>query len=90
MDTPNGARKVFPVTELVPGSRSVRAIVKAASGRQAGSAASGIQECKGEGASSSFSTRSRSSPARFFQSSTLTESLEHATSNEAFVSRTVA
>ena len=36
-----------------------------AKGRQAGSAASGIREWKGEG-SPSFSTRPRSSPARFF------------------------
>ena len=47
------------------GSRSVRTIEKA-SGRPAGSAASGIREWKGEGVSPSFSTRLRSSPARIF------------------------
>ena len=54
---------------------SVRTIEKA-SGRQSGSAASGIQEWKGKGAPS-FSTRPRSFRP-LFQSSTLTESLEQA------------
>ena len=59
--------------ERDPGSRSVR-MIENASGRRAGSAASGIRERKGEGF---FPTRPHSSPARFF-SPPLTESLEQA------------
>ena len=56
--------RLFLYSPFVPGSRSVRTIEKV-SGWQAGSAASGILEWKGEVAPS-FSTRPRLSPARIF------------------------
>ena len=49
-----------------------------ASGRRAGSAASGIRACKGEGGSSPLSLPDPARRPPLFQSSTLTESLEQA------------
>ena len=67
------------------GSRSVRTIEKA-SGRQAGSAASGIREGKGEDGRLSrrpfFLYQTPLVPRPLFQSSTLTESLEQATAKQ--------